>query len=107
MKNSQIEQHKREIHMQIGRMRRRINHRLYAAGRQGRRLVSWREYVTRYPSYALLAAFGVGLTASSGLWRGKLLRQLGSQAVRHTAQRAGQYLWREIQRIWTESEAKP
>ena len=107
MKESEIEQRKRELHMRIGRMRRRINNRLHAAQREGHRLVSWREYVTRYPSYALVAAFGVGLAASGGLWRGQLLRRLGSQAVRHTAQRAGQHLWQEIQRIWTESGAKP
>ncbi|MGA2060874.1 MAG: hypothetical protein ABSG67_10365 [Thermoguttaceae bacterium] len=107
MKDSEIEQRKRELHMRIGRMRRRIDKRMHAVGQQGRRLASWREYVSRYPSYALLAAFGVGLAASGGTWRARLLRRLGSQAVRHTAQRAGRHLWQEIQRIWTESGAKP
>ena len=107
MKDSEIEQRKRELHMRIGRMWRRIDNRLHAAGQQGRRLVSWREYVSRYPSYALLAAFGVGMAASGGFWRGRLLRRLGSQAVRHTAERAGRHLWQEVQRIWTESGAKP
>jgi len=32
MKDSEIEQRKRELHMRIGRMRRRINNRLHAAG---------------------------------------------------------------------------
>ncbi len=107
MKDSLIEQRKRELHMRIGRMRRRINNHLHAAVQQGRRLVSWREYVTRYPSYAILAAFGVGLAASGGSWRGRLLRRLGSQALRHTAEHAGRQLWQEIQRIWTQSGAKP
>jgi hypothetical protein len=107
MSNSEIEQRKRELHMRIGRMRRRIDNRLHAAGQKGRRLVSWREYVSRYPSYAILAAFGVGMAASGGFWRGRLLRRLGSEAVRHTVERAGQHLWQEVQRIWTESGAKP
>jgi hypothetical protein len=107
MKNSDIEQRKRELRLRMGRMRRRIDNRLHAVGQQGRRLVSWREYVIRYPSYAMLAAFGVGLAASGGFWRGQVLRRLGSQVFRHSAERAGWHLWQEIHRLWTQSGAKP
>jgi hypothetical protein len=107
MKNSDIEQRKRELRLRIGRMRRRIDNRLHAVGQQGRRLLSWREYVNRYPGYTMLAAFGVGLTASGGFWRGRLLRRLGLRLVSQTAERAGQHLFREIQRLWTQSGAKP
>jgi hypothetical protein len=100
-------QHKRELRMQIGRMRRRINNRIYAARREGRRLLSWREYVNRYPGYTMLAAFGVGLAASGRFRRGQLLRTLGMHLVRQTAERAGRGLWQEIQRVWSQSGARP
>ena len=100
-------QHKRDLRMRIGRMRRQIDNHLHAAGRESRRLFSWRQYVIRYPSYAILAAFGVGLAASGGLRRGPLLRQLGIQLVRQTVKHTGQNLLQEIQRIWTQSGAKP
>jgi hypothetical protein len=107
MTNSVIEQHKRELHIRIGRMRRRINNRLHSAEREGRRLMSWREYVIRYPSYAVLTAFGVGLAASGGIWRWATLRRLGSEMLRHTARRAGRRLWGEIEEAWKQSGAKP
>jgi hypothetical protein len=109
MSNSDLQQRKRDLRLRIGRMRRRINNRLNATRREGRRLLSWREYVVRYPSYAILAAFGVGLAASGGfkLKRGRLLRFFGLQIMRQTAGHAGQHLWREIQRIWAQSGGKP
>jgi hypothetical protein len=109
MKDSNIEQHKRELRMRIGRMRRRINNHLRATGQEGRKLLSWREYVIRYPSYAILAAFGVGLAASRGFRQGQgdLLRRLGLRVARQTMEHAGQHLWQEIQRIWSQSGAKP
>ncbi|MGD0654317.1 MAG: hypothetical protein ABSA16_08250 [Thermoguttaceae bacterium] len=107
MKNSDIEQRKRELRLRIGRMRRRIDNRLHAAGQQARRLVSWREYVNRYPGYAMLAAFGVGLAASGGFWRGQVLRRSGLRLVSQTAEQAGRHLFREIQRLWSQSGAKP
>ena len=107
MRTSDIEQRKRELHMRIARMRRRINNHLHAARQEGRRLASWREYVTRFPSYAALAAFGVGLAASGKFWRGPALRRLGRQLLRHAVDRAGRRLWQEIQDIWTRAGAKP
>jgi hypothetical protein len=109
MKYSENLQRKREIRMRIGRMRRQINNHLHATSRAGRRLLSWREYVIRYPSYAILSAFGVGLAASRGfrLGHGDLLRKMGLRVARQTMEHAGQHLWQEIQRIWSQSGAKP
>jgi len=100
-------QRKRELRLRIGRMRRRINNHLHNTKREGRRLLSWREYVIRYPAYTLLAAFSVGLAASGGFRRGRLLQGLGLQVLRQTTQHAGRHLWQEIERIWTQSGAKP
>ena len=107
MTDSEVQQHKRELRLRIGRMRRRINNHLHGAQREGRGLLSWRQYVMRYPGYALLAAFGVGLAASGGLWRGRLLRRLGLQAVHQATERVGKSLWQEFQRIWSQSGEKP
>jgi hypothetical protein len=106
MTNSDLQVRKRDLRLRIGRMRRRINNRLHAARREGRRLMSWRQYVVRYPSYAMLAAFSVGLAASGGLRHGRLLRRLGLKALRHATENAGQHLWQEIQRIWSQSGDK-
>jgi hypothetical protein len=103
MIDSDIQKQKRELRMHIGRMRRRINSRLYGARREGRRLLSWRQYVTRYPGYALLAAFGAGLAASGGYRRGWLLRRLGLQVVRRTVEQAGQHLWQQFKHVWSQS----
>jgi hypothetical protein len=105
MTDSDLQKRKRELRMQIGRMRRRINNHLYGAQREGRRLLSWRHYVTRYPGYALLAAFGVGLAASGGYRRAWLLRRWGLQLVHRTVEHAGQRLWQEFQHIWSQSRA--
>jgi hypothetical protein len=102
MKKSEFEKQKRELRLQMGRLRRRINSRMYAAGREGRRLVSWREYVTRYPGYAMLAALGAGLAVSGGLGRSGLVRRAGIRLARQGVRHAGQYLWREIQGIWSQ-----
>ncbi len=88
-------------------MRRRINNRIYAAEREGRRLLSWRQYVMRYPGYALLAALGVGLAASGGFGRAGLLRRFGLKLARQSVEHAGQHLWREVQRIWSQPGGMP
>ena len=107
MRDSEIERRKRELHLQIGRLRRRINNRLHAAEQEGRRLASWREYMNRFPGYALLAAFGAGLAISGKFWRGPVLRRFGPPLLRHAARRAGQHLWRQICDSLAHSGAKP
>jgi hypothetical protein len=107
MTDSDLQKHKRELRLRIGRMRRQIDNRLHAARREGRRLLSWREYVIRYPTYASLTAFGTGLAASSGFLRRRLLQGLGLKVARQAVEHAGLHLWREMLRIWSQSGDKP
>ena len=73
----QYERTARELRQQIGRLRRRIDGRLRAAGRETRRLTSWRTYVKRFPGCAVLTALGTGLILSAGLSAHRIARWLG------------------------------
>ncbi|MGA2033911.1 MAG: hypothetical protein ABSG68_16815 [Thermoguttaceae bacterium] len=77
MRDRQQEQTQRELRLRIARLRRRIDGHIHTARDQGRRLLSWRTYVRRYPFYALLAAAGAGLTLSATLRPGRIVRWLG------------------------------
>jgi hypothetical protein len=104
--------------LKIGRNRRRINSRLRAVGREGRRLLSWRTHVSRFsleackqsaerhPAFALLTAFGLGAAASGDGKRGRFLRTLGLKWLRHAGKKAGQDWWREFVRTWSRSGAE-
>ena len=98
----EADRRKRELRLRIGRLRRRLDARARATQRHGARLASWRTYVRRYPGYAVLAALGLGLSASAGLSRGRWARLLGMRLVRRVGNRAGDRLWQEVQRVWTE-----
>ena len=94
---------KRELRLGIGRLRRRIDGRIRSAGREGRRLLSWRTYVRRYPVQGVLTALGLGLAASGGLgggWSRFLGRRLAARAVRRALGR----MWREVEEIWAASK---
>jgi hypothetical protein len=95
---------KRELRMRIGRSRRRIDRRLRATRDRARQLVSWRTYVVRYPGWALLAAMGAGMTASTGLKRGRMSRWLGMSLVHQAFGGFQQAFWDELKRIWTTHE---
>ena len=73
---------KRELHLRIGRSRRRIDGRLRATQDHARQLLSWRTYVVRYPGWALAAALGAGMAASAGLRPARISRWLGGSLVR-------------------------
>ncbi len=74
-------QARRELRVLIGRQRRRVDHRLHSAGREGRRLLSWRTYLRRYPAWAL-AAVGAGMTSAASLQRGRWPRQINATLFR-------------------------
>jgi hypothetical protein len=93
---------KRELRLQIARARRRIDRRVWAMEREGRRLTSWRTYVRRYPTQALAAALGLGLAASAGLSPG-WPRWLGARLTRRALDRAIAKAWHELEAIWAES----
>ena len=96
--NDQLE--KREIRLKIGRMRRRIDARLRAAEAEGRKLASWRTYVTHYPGAAVLAAFGLGLSGATISNRRGIFKSLGSVLLRGSADRATNLAWQELMRWW-------
>ena len=97
------EERKRAIRLRIGRLRRRIDGRLRAAERHGRRLLSWQTYVKQWPGSTVVAALGVGLAASTGLDHGRIGRWLGLRLVRGALNRARRQAWRELQQIWADS----
>lgn len=94
---------KRLLRQRIGRLRRRIDGRVHRLGRQGRRLASWKTYVTRYPAYAVLVALGFGLAASAGLRRGALTRTLGLLLLRRATGKTVDAILAELKAVWTEA----
>jgi len=101
--DAERERRKRDLRLRIGRLRRRIDGRIRLAGRGARRLVSWRTYVRSYPGYAVTAALGLGLAASSGLSAGRLWRWLGLRLLRRAADGAAGRFWQELKQVWADS----
>ena len=101
--NDDILCRKRELHLRIGRSRRRIDGRLRAARDEARRLLSWRTYVARYPLWAMAAALGAGMTASSLLRPARIARWLGRSLMHQAFGGFQQQLWNELRRVWTKS----
>jgi hypothetical protein len=98
----QQDQEKRQLRLQVGRLRRQIDRDLHAIGAESRVLASWRTYVRRYPIPSVLAALGTGLVLSMGLRRGGLAHWLGKRLVRESVAVMKAGLWRELGRFWTE-----
>jgi hypothetical protein len=94
------QQEKRELRLKIGRLRRRIDARLRATETEGRKLASWRTYVTRYPGSAVLAAFGLGLSGATLFASKGMLKGLGRGILRGSVDRAMNLAWRELRRYW-------
>jgi hypothetical protein len=101
--DAEILRRKRELHLRIARSRRRIDQRLRAAHNEGRRLLSWRTYVARYPLWAVTAALGAGMTASTLLRPARITRWLGRSLVQQAFGGFQQQIWNQLQRTWTES----
>jgi hypothetical protein len=102
--NDDILRRKRELHLRIGRSRRRIDGRLRAAKDRTRQLLSWRTYVVRYPGWALAAALGAGMTASNVFRPRRIARWLGSSLVRQAFGGLGQQVWKELRRVWKDAD---
>jgi hypothetical protein len=101
--NDDILRRKRELHLRIGRSRRRIDGRLRATKDNARQLLSWRTYAIRYPGWALAAALGAGMTTSSLLRPGRIARWLGRSLFQQAFGGFRQQLWNELRRAWTKS----
>jgi hypothetical protein len=101
--NDDILRRKRELHQRMGRSRRRIDDRLRATRNEARQLICWRTYVARYPLWAMAAALGAGMTASSLLRPGRIARWLGRSLMQQAFGGFQQQIWNELRRTWTES----
>ena len=97
---------KRELHARIGRSRRRIEGRLRGTKDRARQLLSWRTYAVRYPGWSLAAALGAGMTASSLLRPGRLVRWLGRLLMRQAFGGFQQQIWSELQQYWKDSNTR-
>ena len=64
-----------------------------------RQLLSWRTYVVRYPVWAMAAALGAGIAASTGLKPARLSRRLGFSLVRYAFAKFQQSLLAELWRL--------
>jgi hypothetical protein len=101
------QQFKRQLRMEIARLRRRIDHRLYATKAQTVKLASWRTYVRRYPAASALAALGAGLALAAGFRRGRLVRWAGSTLLRASMSHAMRDLRQELWRFWNGGTSGP
>jgi hypothetical protein len=98
---------KRFLHLRIARSRRRIDGRLRSTRDQARQLLCWKTYVVRYPGWALTAALGAGMAASSALSPGRVSRWLGNTLIHNAFGGFQQQLWAELKRVWIDSEKTP
>jgi hypothetical protein len=101
--NNDLLSRKRELHLRIGRSRRRIDRRLRASGDRARQLLSWRTYAVRYPGLALAAAMGAGMAASAVFRPARLARWFGITLVRRALGGLQEQVWSELRRTWRES----
>jgi hypothetical protein len=92
-------QRKRDLRAKIGRLRRRLDGRLHSSRQHARQLLSWRTYVVRYPVWAMAAALGAGIAASTGLKPARLSRRLGFSLVRYAFAKFQQSLMAELWRL--------
>jgi hypothetical protein len=101
--DAEQERKKRDLRLQIGRLRRQIDSRIRSTERKARRLVSWQTYVRSYPGYAVTVALGAGLAASAGLSARRLSRWLGLRLLRRALQGATSQFYQELKQVWAES----
>ena len=101
--DTQQEQAKRDLRRRIGRLRRRVDGRIRAGGREAHRLMSWRTYVSRYSGGATATAFGIGLALAAGLSGPRLLRWFALRLVRQGTRSMGSGAWKELASVWADS----
>ncbi len=90
---------RREIRLQVARLRRRIDRRIRVVAQEGCRVASFRTYVRRHPGWAVLAALGIGAAAglaSPGRWP----RSLGPRLLRRFAEEFVANMGAELGGFW-------
>ena len=93
----------RTIRLRIGRTRRRLDRRVNNVEAQGRRLTSWKTYLTQFSGSGLGIAFGFGLALAAGLSGRRLLRWAGMRVFRQSVGGFSRGLADELSRIWADS----
>jgi hypothetical protein len=93
-----------ELRKLIGRSRHRIERRVRAVRREGKKLLDWQTYVRHYPLGAVTTAVGAGLAAGlGGRW---LKNRLGRDMLREAVRSAGGGLVKELVRRLFRSNAE-
>ena len=101
--NPDLQRETRRLRLRIARLRRRIDGRVRSAERSGRKLLSWRAYVQRWPGNAVAAALGAGLAVSAGLSAGRLSRWIGLRLMRQAGGRFVEQMRKELAEVWKNS----
>lgn len=104
--DSNLPAEKRAIRLRIGRARRRIDRRLRAIEREGRRVVSWRTWLGWPPAQSLLASLGFGLAASGRLRPKRWMQVLGRYLARRAKDPALAAAFRQLTALWGHSGRK-
>jgi len=94
---------KRELRVQIGRLRRRIDRRARAVNDDSRQALSWRTYATRWPGNLVLGALGLGMALSAGLGARRMVPWLGRRLLTRAIRNARRHLLAELARLWNEA----
>ena len=97
---------KRAIRLEIGRLRRRIDRRLDALGRDAQQAVSWQSWARRYPAYTLAAAFGIGLAAATLFRRREWAQTLARHVTRRAVDRLLKAAVRQFSQWWAQSRSE-
>ena len=100
----ELHRRKRELHIRIGRSRRRVDRRLHAVGGSVGRLTDWRTYAARYPGWFLAAGFGVGMAASAAFRSAPITRWLSRSLIARATAGLRRGLVAELARLWRESD---
>jgi hypothetical protein len=92
-----------ELRRLIGRSRHRIERRVRAVRKEGKKLLDWQTYVRHYPLGAVTAAVGAGLATGLGVrW---LKNRLGREMLREAIRSAGGSFVKELYRRLFRSHA--
>ena len=88
----------RDIRFKIGRLRRQIDQRVTRTRREGRRLTSWRTYMTTFPGSVYTIAFGTGLAIALGMSGKRIFRTVGMHLVRRGVKGLGKGVSKEVEK---------
>ncbi|HVC99220.1 MAG TPA: hypothetical protein VND64_36485 [Pirellulales bacterium] len=101
----ELEETKRRLRAESARLRRRIDAQAANVRGEARGLISWKNYVARFPLASLATAFGVGLIASAGMSPRRWSRWLGRRAVAAAMAGVRAGLVADLLALWNQNRA--